>query len=973
MTLHSDHSRAGPGGRRWRWTGCRTTRRVLWAMALTFGSSAAGWAQTTGRIMGRAIEKESRIPVSTAEVTLEGTSFRTLTTERGDFILTAVPTGEYRLRVERIGFRPSVVTVRVRTRRTTTVKVELTTAPVELEGVVAEVEREGLIEPDVVETHEVVLGDEIRVLPVDNVEEVVELTTGVADGHFRGGRVGQETYKLDGLEVKNQLEASTQGAALELSPSSLEELEVITGGFAADNGSALSGVVSYVTRRGNREHWDSRASLSTDVWTPDELYLGFTGFSGSLGGPIGLIGKGSTLFADLLAQGMSDADPRARGLTCLRPEDADDPRLARAISSLASDPLTQHLYCPFTSVRLPYQRGDKLIGFLRLDRPFSEGANLTASFLFNRRQRELYTPEFKYNADAQLGQRTKGYLATLMFDWTRYSSSKAYRVTARLAGMRIDRYLGTVDPWTFDGRTRIGGFGLGDFRFLGEDFVRSPINDQLESGDAVPGYIVPGGETGSPFGPAAEGIFFTTGTPGIANRNRTDMLATDLVAELVTTRGHRWLAGVTGRFYRIENYERVQAWLPGSAPSFARFFPTQLNGFIETDLKAAHDVTVRFGLRVEAFRSGLGFQEDRIDFLAPVIDTKWKIDGLPRIGMAVPVPGTNGRTMFRLNYGLVAQPPDFAFFLDSTIGDSLRTDIRRQGNPNLSFERGSAWEFGVTQLVTERIGLSATLFYKDLTNLVTSSISFTGFAANQFTTGDFGTVRGLELTAEARWPKWRLHGGYALQEAKGVSSSAFEDPGEGLTERRFEFPLAFDRRHSFDMTFLYGRSARAPDEKWGIAATASVRSGFPLTRIFEELNRRVEPEVEARLPWTYWLNLRFSRELGRLGCNSCAWRVFADGRNLLFKDNIVALRRDTGTLAPSADDLFGAAAEIPDNMEPIPQESPTYSAQIDLNSDGRITANEMQIARFAAALDRNDPSLFFGTATQLRLGVEIAF
>jgi hypothetical protein len=947
---------------------------ALLALALLFGSSTAVWAQTTGRVMGRAIEKETRRPAAAAEVTIEGTNLRVLTSEQGNFILDAVPTGERRLRIERIGFRPAVLTLRVRAGRTTAVTVELVAAPVELEGIVAEIERVGLIEPEVIESQVVVLGGEIRALPVDNVEEVVELTTGVADGHFRGGRVGQETYKVDGLEVKNQLEASTQGPALELSPSSLDELEVITGGFGADNGSAISGVVSYVTRKGDAERWDGRAAFSTDAWAPEELYLGFTGFSGSIGGPIGFLGKGTTLFADLLAQGRSDSDPRARGLTCLRPEDGDE-QLARAINSLAEDLPSRHLYCPFTAARLPHQRGDKLIGFVRLDRPFFTGSNLMLSFLYNRRQRELYTPQFKYNRDYQLGQRTEGYLGTLAFDWARHSESKAYRVITRLAAMRIDRFLGVVDPWTFDRRARIGGFGFADFRFLGEEFVRSPIEGQLESGGPVPGYVHPGGTTGTPFGPAAEGIFFTQGTPGIANWNRTDLLAVDLAGELVTTRGHRWLAGATARFYRIENYERVQAYLPGSLPSFARFYPSTLSGYIETNLRAAHDVTVRLGLRVEAFRSGLRFQEDRVDFLAPVIESGWEVKALPRMGMAVPVPGTSGRTMFRLNYGLVAQPPDFAFFLDSTIGDSLRTDIRRQGNPNLSFERGSAWELGVSQLLTERVVLNLTFFLKELTNLVTSSLSFTGFAANQFTTGDFGSVKGVELTGEARWPKWRLRGGYALQEAKGVSSSAFEDPGEGLTVRRLEFPLAFDRRHSFDLTFLYGRAARSADEKWGLTVTGSVRSGFPLNRMLDGRNfSTTGPQVEDRLPWTHTLNMRVSRELGRLfGCGGCGWRVFADARNVLGIDNVIALRRDTGTLAPTADELADVARQVPEDMPPIPQESPDYSASVDLDSDGKITAREMRVARFAAALDRNDPSLFFGPATQLRLGLEITF
>ncbi len=940
-------------------------------LVLAFGLAPPLHAQTTGRVMGRTLESDRRAPIDAAEVSIEGTALQALTTERGDFILLNVPIGEHRLRVQRLGFQPVVVSLFVRTDRTTWVTVLLTQTAVPVEAVVAEVERVRLIEPEVSASHQVVLGRELRALPVDEIEEAVELTTGVSDGHFRGGRVGQETYKIDGLEVKNQLEAATQGPGLELSPTALEEIEVVTGGLGPDNGSALSGVVSYVTRRGNSQRWEGRASTSTDHWAPDALFRGFAELSVSAGGPLRFLGPGSTLFADLLAQGRVDAEPRARGLTCLREEDGDS-ELAAAINSLANDPTTAHLYCPFSEDRLPSQRGDKLIGFMRLDRPLSEATNFTLSFLVNRNQRELYTPEFKYNPEFQLGQRSKGYLGTATLDWTSHGQSLAYHVVARAAAMRIDRYLGVVDPSTFSQQSRIAGFGPSGFRFLGEDFARSPIEEQLASGAAVPGYAPPGGVSGSPFGPAAEGIFFTEGTPDIANWSRSEFIGGDLAGELLSTRGHALRAGASTRLYRVENYERVLAALPGSSPSFARFFPAAFSGYAELSLLAAHEISIKLGLRIESFRSGIDFQADRADLFSPVIETGWKTSVMPRIGLAVPVPHTEGRTLVRLNYGRVAQTPDFAFFLDSTIGDSLRTDIRRQGNPNLAFERGSSWELGATHLLGDAAAISATFYLKELTNLVTSSLSFSGFEQNQFTTGDFGSVKGLELTAEARWPRLRVRAGYALQSAKGVTSGPFEDPGVGLTERRIEFPLAFDRRHAIDVVVLGARFAGASDRRWGLALTGSVRSGFPLGRRFDEATG--QPEVQDRLPWTYLIDLQVSREMGRPpGCGGCAWRLFADARHLLARDNVIALRRDTGSIAPRASDLQRVADEVPPDMEPIPRESRAYSRLIDLNGDGLIVADEMRTARFAAALDRNDPSLFFGEARQVRLGLEVTF
>ena len=57
----------------------------------------------------------------------------------------------------------------------------------------------------------------------------------------------------------------------------------------------------------------------------------------------------------------------------------------------------------------------------------------------------------------------------------------------------------------------------------------------------------------------------------------------------------------------------------------------------------------------------------------------------------------------------------------------------------------------------------------------------------------------------------------------------------------------------------------------------------------------------------------------------------------------------------------------------LPRESPDYSALTDLNRDGVISSEEFSTARFAAALDSEDPSLFFSQPRQVRFGVEILF
>ncbi|MBR9988669.1 MAG: TonB-dependent receptor [Gemmatimonadetes bacterium] len=937
------------------------------ALFLTLLIAPSAEAQTIGSIIGRVVDATTGEGIEAVTIEVTGTSLRGLSGADGRFIIGSVPPGERTLRIDHLGYKPQVLEgIIVRTGRTQELRIELTTAPVAVAGVIVQAERVRLIEPDVSASHDIIVSRELRALPVDRLEQAVELTPGVSGGHFRGGRVGQEVHVVDGMELKNQFEASSQGVGIELSPSALEEIEVITGGFGAQYGSALSGVVSYVTRRGSADAWESRASVLTDEWAPESMFSGFTGLSVSAGGPLSFLGGGATLFVDVLAQGMIDSEPRARGLTCLREEDVEAD-LAAEIASVRAGAAS--LLCPYESSMLPHQRGDKFIGFARLDRQIAPNLRFYSTFVRNRVQRELYTSEFRYNPDVQLGQRTLGTLGTLNLDWSRNTPSRAYHMSGRVGLMRLDRYLGAVEPATFDG-TRVGGFGFGTFRFLGEDLVRSDIEEQLAAPQPVPGYVEPGGSIGSPYGLAGTGIYFTEGTPHIANWATTDMLSIDLVSEVLGLSGSSMRGGLSTKLYGVESYERTLSHLTGSLPNFARFYPATLSGFSEARIAITDEMTMNVGIRVDAFRSGIDFRANREDFLSPVIDAKWNLSLNPRFGVAMPVPGTNNTAALRFNYGYVSQPPDFRFFLDTTVGDSLRTDIRRQGNPAMSFERGKSFEFGVSSLLGQNAGGSLTLFRKELSHLVTGVMRVGANGEPLFSTDDEGSVQGLELAMRARWSSLSFRASWALQKAVGVASGT--DSDSILTgDRRFlEYPLAFDRRHSIDLAMFYGRAAGA-ESGWSAALTSSIQSGYPVDRIAAA--GAGEDLRATYLPWTSTIDMRLSRDLGRLpGCDGCAWRVVADGRNLLGRENVIAVRRDTGGLGPTLGAVRALADAMPAPAD-IPAESPLYSAGIDLDGNGIITQNEFRLARTAAALSRFDPSLYFGEPRQLRLGIELAF
>lgn len=958
---------------------------------LQFAFLAELHGQAPGRLVGRVLDAADNSPVVGATVSVEDERMLNFTNEDGRFVLLGIPVGLHTIRVERIGYQTHRLEgVFVATGQGPELQILLQPTALPVAGVIVEAARRRLIETEVVGTRETVLGTELRMLPIDGIDHALQSMVGVTEGgHFRGGRPGQEIQVVDGLEMKNPLEASTQGSFMEFSPTSIEALEVTTGGFGAEYGSALSGVVSYATRRGTRDSWFREVLFRTDQLSPSPLSAGHTQLNLSAGGPVGFLGEGATLFADMMAKGMIDSDPRARGLTCLYPDDAELDN-AMLLAEVHKEPGLQRLLCPMETPRIPHQRGDKFIGFARFDRPLA-GGDLHVKALRSRNQSELYTTPFRYNSRHQLGARNIGHLFVLGFERLNHLEDRARRTVVRAAYTGSDRHLGAIDPWTFEDRTRILGFGARSFRFLGEDHLRSNVDEQLASGKAVPGYERPGGTAGSPYSTAGYDLFYTEGTPEIANWTRTHGGLLDLLFEASTPDGHLFRLGGSARRYQIESYERIAAYAPGSAINYARFYPTTGSLFSELRLITDHVLTIDLGMRVEGFDAGLPYLEDRTDFLGQREWSERQISVMPRAGVAATWPGAEDRTVFRFNYSRVSQPPDFRFFLDTTMGDSLRVDIHRQGDPNLGFETGTTFEMSATQLIRPGMAASLTVFHKDLRQLVSGNLQFPGHPEGRFTTGDRGKVNGLELRLRGGWDLLQLRGGYALQKATGLGSTALDTGEVDIREAR-EYPLAFDRRHVIDIIALGGAAAGA-QRPWSVAATGTIQSGLPLDRLlasgdFREIHDSIagnsggtasiidihERRLPPYLPWNAIFNLRASYELPwELGNPHRRSRLVLDARNLLGLENVRALRPENAQLSPDIEELKKRAAAEADALPAVSRESPGYSRIADLNGDGIIDRDEMATARLAALISAHDPTLFFGARRVIQMGIEVRF
>ena len=196
--------------------------------ALALGWPVALSAQTEGAVSGHVGEAGTGRGLNGAQVLVDN-RLGGVTDSAGLYRVRAVPTGWHRVSARLIGYRGVVLdSVFVRAGATATADFELTPSAVELEPLVVTAPIDEVLDPRATATEQKVSAEDLRGLPVSSLEEAIALSAGAVGTSYRGGRIGEESFILDGLGVKNQLDASSGGLGLQLPPDLLGEASLVT-------------------------------------------------------------------------------------------------------------------------------------------------------------------------------------------------------------------------------------------------------------------------------------------------------------------------------------------------------------------------------------------------------------------------------------------------------------------------------------------------------------------------------------------------------------------------------------------------------------------------------------------------------------------------------------------------------------------------------------------------------------------------
>lgn len=220
----------------------------------------------TGIIEGRVRDKATKELLLSVNVMILGFDRGTVTDEKGFYKLGNIRAGDYDVRFSIIGYKTMIVTkVTVFPDLKTRLDVELEVTSVEMPAMEVRAIRP-LIQIDQAISAFTIEQGALDKLPITKFQDVVGLQPGVTqEGNVRGGKTTDALYLVDGLPVQDVISG---GIGTSIPKSSIGGLTIMTGGFEAEYGNALSGVINVVTKSGgNSQVFNVR--YERDTWLPE--------------------------------------------------------------------------------------------------------------------------------------------------------------------------------------------------------------------------------------------------------------------------------------------------------------------------------------------------------------------------------------------------------------------------------------------------------------------------------------------------------------------------------------------------------------------------------------------------------------------------------------------------------------------------------------------------------------------------------
>lgn len=228
------------------------------------------YASTTGSISGKVIDQDGN-PAVGATIRVLGTPRGVITKSDGKFYLSGIDAGQWEIQATLIGSEPLKKKIVVSAGKTTNVNFNLSADEVMMDEV--EVVAEKIVDLEMTGSERKIDQEIVRNVATANVTSLVSLSAGVSNAGsgfiIRGSRSDQTQIRVDGMDVSDQFTGGFGSVGNEFYPGvsqyALQEMNVKTGGFGAQYGSATGGVINMQVNAGNSQRYKGSVNYRTDV------------------------------------------------------------------------------------------------------------------------------------------------------------------------------------------------------------------------------------------------------------------------------------------------------------------------------------------------------------------------------------------------------------------------------------------------------------------------------------------------------------------------------------------------------------------------------------------------------------------------------------------------------------------------------------------------------------------------------------
>lgn len=746
------------------------------------------YAGTTGKIAGKIFDATTKEPLIGANIIIEGTNMGAAADFDGNYFIINIPPGTYNIKASLVGYSSVIFTnVKVSVDQTTKIDFELNPESIELADVIVTAEKP-LVRKDLTSTEETISGDDISMLPLEDVSAVVNLQAGVVNGHFRGGRSDEVKYLIDGVPV-NDVYSGQSSISAEVN--SIEEIQVITGTFNAEYGDALSGVVNQVTKiAGDKLDGNISAYFGDYVSSHDSIFTNIDQISptsvyniqGNISGPI----PGLENLVKFFLSGRYNYDEGyIYGQRAFNPSDSSN--------FSANNPEDWYIGDTGDSAYVPLNFNRRLSLQAKLALNVGGGKGIVLSGFYQDNEYRDYDHLYKLNPDGDYNKFQRSFLG--IASYTLLLSNSAF-IDFSASGLR-------------------------------SEFKQYVFEDPLD-----PRYVDPNRKKD-----VSGNAFLTGGTQNWHFNHTTTSFTgrSDLTWQIDNV--NQIKSGLEFTYHDL-NYEDFQIIIDATSnfkpkipePGAFNFNtyqsnPYQFAYYIQDKIEIDY-LIVNAGLRFDYFEPDGEYLKDPnkinlLDELQPpfpdslLISAKYKSQISPRIGLSYPI---SDKGAIHISYGHFFQIPPFENlyrnpnFRIPLTGDFPENIGNTIGNADLEPQQTIMYEIGLQQALTYELGITITGYYKDIRNLLGSEI----YIKNEFRkfskliNRDYGSVRGITLSFEKRFNNGiGATLDYTYQVAKGSASdtnAAFNNAQSNppIEENKQLVPLDWDGTHTLKFTLTLG-------------------------------------------------------------------------------------------------------------------------------------------------------------------------